>query len=350
MKLGTTVSSAAHIGILSWGLLVLDSQPEEFKVELNSVQVEVVLEDNSNSAVGEKKANVTPKPAPKATKKPPVNAQAQNIGDSELDVKSQVDVPQKPKPVEVTPPPPAAKIREAVPNNEPQPQPVEAEKETPVPTNELASLNEPPSPLINEKLEEIPTASDEDEVFIKLPDKVPLPVSRPKPPEAKTARTKERKKPDEIKKAIKRAKAKDKEKSAEDKIAALLNKQQPVASGSKRSTRKVSLGSKKSSSTDKLSRNELDALRGAIEQCWNVPIGLSDAEDMRVTITMNLSRDGEVDGRVKVKASGGESRTRRTFAESARRAVLKCAPYDLPNTKYDTWSQVIVNFDPSQMF
>jgi len=35
---------------------------------------------------------------------------------------------------------------------------------------------------------------------------------------------------------------------------------------------------------------------------------------------------------------------------SARRAVLRAQPYQLPKEKYDSWSDVIVNFDPSQMF
>jgi hypothetical protein len=40
----------------------------------------------------------------------------------------------------------------------------------------------------------------------------------------------------------------------------------------------------------------------------------------------------------------------RAAADSARRAVMRAAPYNLPRDKYDTWSTVIVNFDPSEMF
>ena len=350
MKIGTTISSAAHIGLLGWGLFVIDSQPKEFKVELNSVQVEVALEDNTNSALGEEKAKVTPKPTPKPTKKRPEIVKAVNTGDTDLDVKAIAEAPQKPKPVEVIAPPPQTKQPVLALPKETPPQPVKVEEQTPVPTNKLASLNEPPVPVLEENIEEAPAIAEEGEVFAKLPDIVPLPISRPKPPKSKTAETQRRKKPDEIKKAIEKAAAKESEKSTEDKIAALLNKQDVVATGAKRENKKVSLGSKKSSNSAKLSRSEMDALRGAIEQCWNVPIGLSDAEDMRVTITMNLARDGSVEGKVDVKASGGENRTRRAFSESARRAVLKCSPYNLPNEKYDTWSQVVVNFDPSQMF
>ena len=40
----------------------------------------------------------------------------------------------------------------------------------------------------------------------------------------------------------------------------------------------------------------------------------------------------------------------RTAAESAVRAVSKCAPFNLPADKYETWAEVVVNFDPSDMF
>ena len=38
-------------------------------------------------------------------------------------------------------------------------------------------------------------------------------------------------------------------------------------------------------------------------------------------------------------------------AESALRAVRNCAPYTfLPVAKYDAWKDVIVDFDPRDMF
>jgi colicin import membrane protein len=40
----------------------------------------------------------------------------------------------------------------------------------------------------------------------------------------------------------------------------------------------------------------------------------------------------------------------RAAAESARRAILQCAPYSLPAEKYEAWADVIVHFDPSEMF
>ncbi len=39
----------------------------------------------------------------------------------------------------------------------------------------------------------------------------------------------------------------------------------------------------------------------------------------------------------------------RVAAESAARAVRRCAPYNLPKDRYDQWSEIDLNFDPSQM-
>ncbi len=51
-----------------------------------------------------------------------------------------------------------------------------------------------------------------------------------------------------------------------------------------------------------------------------------------------------------ILSGGGSSMAERVASEAAVRAVRRCAPYNLPAEKYDTWAQVTVNFDPSQMF
>ena len=80
----------------------------------------------------------------------------------------------------------------------------------------------------------------------------------------------------------------------------------------------------------------MDALRGQVQRCWNIPAGAADA--------------GEIEGRQEIISGGGAAGIERAAAESARRAVLQCAPYTLPADKYETWAEVIVNFDPSEMF
>lgn len=351
MKIGVVISSTLHATLLTWGLWNI-SAPKPFEVaKVATLPADFIpFDEFTRSVKGDAEARKREKPAPKETKNPKEREPAINVGDTKVDIETKSKAPPKPEQIDANAPPPSAELPEPTPVIKAKPQPEKSNKETPVPTNKISSLNEPPKPVEIEKPEDSPAKADAGQQSTKLPDQAPLPILRPKPPKAKTAKTKQRKNPDEIKKAIEKASARENEPSNEDKIAALLNKKDPSATGKKRSTRKASLGSEKSNSAVKLSRGEMDSLRGAIEQCWTVPAGLSEVEDMRVTITMNLAKDGAIEGKVDVKATGGQERTRRAFAESARRAVLRCAPYNLPKDKYDTWSQVVVNFDPSQMF
>ena len=59
---------------------------------------------------------------------------------------------------------------------------------------------------------------------------------------------------------------------------------------------------------------------------------------------------GAVEVLSRIVAGGGGAGIERAAAESARRAVLACAPYSLPSDKYEAWADVIVHFDPRDMF
>lgn len=352
MKVGVTLSSAAHVAILTWGLLSISGPKPLAVAEIEALPVDIVpIESITKSVQGEKEADLTDTPAPKPTSRPEKEP-AENVGETERDTKAPRDAKKEPAPQETAAAPKPPKAEEKIPTPEVKPEPVQTPKEAqkPVETTEVAALNEPKVPVLEDPADQPPEISENGETFAKLPDSVPTPTTRPKPPKAKIAKTTDRKvsKEETSKKA---SAASDSTVSNEDKIAALLNKQDQTKGGARRSKKQASLGTKKKGNADKLSTSEMDALRAAIEKCWSVPIGLSDAEDMRVTVTMQLNRSGEIEGRPSVEATGGESAARRAFAGSAKRAVLKCAPYTLlPTDKFETWSEVVVNFDPSQMF
>lgn len=339
MKVGTIISSAAHAGILGWGLLFADAAAPLFNVELSHPQIDVAFDDDKELATGDKDADISPKPAPKRTIIKPAEKPAENFGDTEIDAKSKTNVQKKPEPVEPTP---AAK---------PKPELAEEKKETPVTTTQIASLNEPPVPVREDTSDAPPELADESEKFAKLPDNVPLPKSRPKPPKPKAAKTLERKKTDEIKKKTDKTVATNQEKSADDKIANLLNKQKPSAAGAKRSNKQASLGSQKPNAGKKLSRSEMDGLMDAIGQCSNGIAGREISEDLTIKVTMELARDGSITGDPVAEARGGTRQERRSFAREVLRYVKRCAPYDfLPKDKYDTWARVIPTFHPAEMF
>ena len=95
------------------------------------------------------------------------------------------------------------------------------------------------------------------------------------------------------------------------------------------------------------------AIKAQVAPCWNPPIGGADVRDMTVVIRANYGRDGRVIGTPTVSsqtgATTGNSDYARAFAETARRAVLRCSPLTLPENQYDLWKSVEINFDPKSM-
>lgn len=70
-------------------------------------------------------------------------------------------------------------------------------------------------------------------------------------------------------------------------------------------------------------------------------------------IRADYARDGRVVGQPSVVsqtgATVGNADYSRAFAETARRAVLRCSPLKLPPKLYDMWKSVEINFDPESM-
>ncbi len=95
------------------------------------------------------------------------------------------------------------------------------------------------------------------------------------------------------------------------------------------------------------------AIRSQVAPCWNPPIGGADVRKMTVLIRAEFGKDGRVIGVPTVVgqtgASTGNGDYARAFAETARRAVLRCAPLKLPANLYDLWKSVEINFDPESM-
>ncbi len=78
-----------------------------------------------------------------------------------------------------------------------------------------------------------------------------------------------------------------------------------------------------------------DALSQKLAGCWNFPVGAKGVENLSVTILISLRRDGTLSRSPKYVDVGSLDRdiTLRTFAESAKRAVLRCGPYEAEATK-----------------
>jgi outer membrane biosynthesis protein TonB len=106
------------------------------------------------------------------------------------------------------------------------------------------------------------------------------------------------------------------------------------------------------SSDEPLTMSEIDAIRYQIEQCWSVPGGARDAENLIVRIKVFLNPDGSLSRQPIIVDDGGRLNELfyRTAAESARRAVQKCSPLKkLPIEKYESWREITLTFNPRQM-
>lgn len=370
MKVGLTTSVIMHAAALALGLFTLRA-PSAFDVsDVEALPVDIVpVESMTQILEGDKKATMRETPAPTPTQRPDIVADAQKVGDNSVDTDKPPTPEAKPRPVEAADaPPPAPKPKEQ-PKSEDVPKPKEEPK--PVPATEVAPTPQPrqevkpepaPEPAEQKTAQAEPQpekpdpiaeaiAAEQPQESIRLPDSAPAPAARPKPQvaQAETAKAPERKESDKpAKQASSRPESSDK--SLDDRIAALLNKEKASGGGAKRSSQQASLGGERNTGANKLSANEMDALRQALGRCWNIPAGVDDAETLKVSVRFRLDRSGELEGRPEVIKGGASSGPGRTAAESAVRAVQKCAPFNLPADKYETWAEVVVNFDPSDMF
>ena len=98
-----------------------------------------------------------------------------------------------------------------------------------------------------------------------------------------------------------------------------------------------------------LTSSEKDGLRLAVQRCWNVPAGLRDASELKVTLAAELAADGAVINasiRLIEPRPAPDERFQQAY-EAGRRALIRCSPYaDLPRDKYGQWRDIEVVFNP----
>jgi hypothetical protein len=97
-----------------------------------------------------------------------------------------------------------------------------------------------------------------------------------------------------------------------------------------------------------------DALLAQMRDCWNVPVGAPDPEQLIVQVRVFLARDGDLAQPPQLMPDSRIAATRNTYvnaaAQAALRAVNVCAPYrGLPTDRYESWREIVMTFDPSKM-
>ena len=264
------------------------------------IQREAVLTDTPIMVEIVNVSELTNAPPPKPEKKPPPKAE-----------KKPPQHPKKPSQTAAPPPPPPAK------------------------DPEVAALPAEPKPKAKPKPK--PEAKPKPKPIRKLAKAKPR--RKPKPPDAFTSvlrtveKLKNRPPPKENKKEDKKP---EKKETFEQQMAQALMS---------RTARHDPLRS--------LAISEIDLVRQQIRECWSLPAGAKEAENLSIEIKMAMNPDGTVrQARILDQNRLQSDPFFRAAAESALRAVLNphCNPLKLPPEKYQQWQNMILIFDPRDMF
>ena len=264
------------------------------------IQREAVLTDTPIMVEIVNVSELTNAPPPKPEKKPPPKAE-----------KKPPPPPKKPSQTAAPPPPPPAK------------------------DPEVAALPAEPKPKAKPKPK--PEAKPKPKPIRKLAKAKPR--RKPKPPDAFTSvlrtveKLKNRPPPKENKKEDKKP---EKKETFEQQVAQALMS---------RTARHDPLRS--------LAISEIDLVRQQIRECWSLPAGAKEAENLSIEIKMAMNPDGTVrQARILDQNRLQSDPFFRAAAESALRAVLNphCNPLKLPPEKYQQWQNMILIFDPRDMF
>jgi colicin import membrane protein len=311
MRVDWIISTVGHAGVLVYALVSIAATPLN-KPPTDSLPVDIIsATDFSQLTKGVKtapKADV-PKPLVEKVAEPKPTENPANKVVDKPEVVASADEPPKP-----TPPKPDMKPAPTPPQPQARPEPKQRE----------AFAREEPKP------DPIADAIKRDQAKKPEPKQAtPMPPKKPEPPKPQPKF----------------------DASQIQHRLALLDKRDPqrrAATGDTLSTT-PSLGVPTGNAAA-LSQSEIDALRARIQQCWSPPVGLADARDLVVVIRIQFNRDGSLSRDPTLSNQGSHSMFQ-IAAESALRAVRRCAPYSfMPVAKYDSWKDVEVTFDPRDMF
>ena len=188
----------------------------------------------------------------------------------------------------------------------------------------------------------------------KLPDKKPEP-KRPTPPPQPKKPTPPKKKPEAQKAKPKPAAnnpLKDLLASVDDmgKKLAAQNANATIKAGTQVNNMGIDGGVGGSYFSD-LSISESDAIASCLRSRWNLDPGAMGIEDMIIEVRAYLNKDGTVrDVDILDRARYNSDNHFRSVAESARRAVFHCQPYEILAQKYpqkyDMWKTLLLRFNP----
>ena len=137
----------------------------------------------------------------------------------------------------------------------------------------------------------------------------------------------------------------DDNKKETDKVTALLDKfpdERDIGEMTENKSQEKNL-----TSDNIITAGEISNMRSQIEMCWNPPVGVRGAASQRVQVMIVLNKDGTISNVEPVTRDSNGSRE--VAIDAAVRAVLRCAPYEFPIEKYESWKEIKFTFDPRNM-
>lgn len=289
-------SLALHVGVMGWGLVSfstrsLDATPQE-ALPVDIISSEQLSQITKGVKTGQKE-NTKPL-VEKVAEPKPVEETVGKIDKKEVAATS--EKPPEPKPPEKKPEPP---------------KPVEKKPESKPPVDQIAEA-------LKKDLAKKPVEKKETKVEPKKEEK--------KKPKERTF--------------------------DQSKIAALLDKRDP----SRQATAGDVLNTNSSFGTSsgqaqRLTMSWVGALQARIKQCWNVPAGVRDAENIEIRVYFELRKDGTVASQPRL-LEGPRNAAGPAIAESAIRAIQQCQPYSfLPPAEYaGGWDRLDITFSSRDLF
>lgn len=323
-------SLAGHVAILALAIFGLPNIREHKVEPIESIAIDVVDFSDAPQRAGEKAAPKSPEIKQKQVEKPAA------------------ETPQpkpEPKPKEVTAPAPTPPKVQPKPEPEVKPQPKPEPKVEPKPQEKfdpdalMKKINEAQKP--KEQPKEQPKEEPKPQKPVEKPAEKPAAKPQPTPSESTSKPTQTQTSTSNF---------------DPTKISQLLNKEKPTASagqGVVGKPQEATQGAPKGLGA-KLTQSQYAALQGMIREqvskCWSPPAGGGGA-DIKVKLEIAMNPDGSLSGMPQVTNSSNDPNFR-PVAESAVRAVRRCAPLKLPADQYNSengWKEIEFIFDPSQI-
>lgn len=312
------ISVVLHL--IVFGLVIFGMPQWRKDIEIEQ-PVAVELVDNiADVATTNKPPAKTAKPVDKPTPEPPKKQEKKNTPPA-----PETKPETKPEPPKPEPPKPESKPE---PKPEPKPQDVE----------------EPPPPPDESELEPPPE---------KPPEKIA--EKKPTPPQPKPEPKAEPKKPKPKPEPKKQQDPKKTQESFDSLLKDLTPNEEPTEEQPEESETDghPDPAPNISNFSTVMSMTDMDALRAQLAQCWSIPAGARDSQDLNVDVRVTVNQARVVTSAEIVDQGRYHSDTFfRAAADSVLRAINSpdCTPLNLPPEKYDQWHEMTINFNPREMF